>query len=1006
MTRAIREHYPARGRRGTRALLTALPLVVVPLAPLVGVPPAPAAAATREATRLDARPLASHAHPLAKGATLPRLNVSPAAPLFVVTTTTDPASCPAPGRSLSLRCAITAANQSATTGAKTIAFAIPRTDTGCAPQAVNGKAVRVCVIQPTQDLPAVTANQVTIDGYSQTGARANTDALADGDNAILTVRLDGAQDTTSAQGLLLQGVGDVVQGLSVTGFLGNFSLGGIVPNGAGSVVQGDFLGLTPTGGAAPNSNGVFTTNRPSPTLFARIGGVVASARNVISGNTNTGLSLESPGGTVQGNLIGVTPAGSAALGNGIGVFLFGNNGSLHAAIGGTAAGAGNVIGGNRTDGVLLLNDSGSTVAGNDIGTNARGTAALPNAGDGVQVKLSINGEIIGGTGAGARNVIGGNTGNGIELNGGSGTLVQGNWIGIGGAMAPLANAGNGVYLHSLSAVNTAERADMIGGTASGAGNTIANNGGNGVLIGSSPTDSATGGATVRGNAIYNNPLGISLNGEYPASCPNGPSSGPNDFFPCPTIAFATTGAVRGVAAPNSQVDVYLATEVANDGGHGEGTTYLGTARADGTGTWSLALAAGRVAAGQRVTATATGTGPANAAPETSEFGANVTVFAPVRPAVYVANGANSAVHSYALGATGNAAPLGTLAGAATGLNGTGGLALDPAGDLFVANQGASSVTAYAPQASGNVAPIATIAGAHTGLSTPDALALDASGRLYAANAPANAITVYAAGANGDVAPLSTIAGVDTGLSGPVALTVDGAGHLWVANQGANSLTEYAAGASGDAAPVATVAGPLTALNHPAGLARDVNGDLLVANQFGPSITAYPPNASGDVAPLATIAGPATGLDHPYGLDVDTAGRLYVANGLDNTITEYAAGATGNATPAATISGSATGLAGPTGLAVAPPLSILTVSLPRARVGRRYTAILRAGEGASPYRWSLARGRLPAGLRLSASGVIWGRPTEMGRWRFTVRVTDSAHPATTARQDLSIEVASA
>jgi len=76
------------------------------------------------------------------------------------------------------------------------------------------------------------------------------------------------------------------------------------------------------------------------------------------------------------------------------------------------------------------------------------------------------------------------------------------------------------------------------------------------------------------------------------------------------------------------------------------------------------------------------------------------------------------------------------------------------------------------------------------------------------------------------------------------------------------------------------------------------------------------------------------------------------------------------------------------------------------VGRRYTAILRAGEGASPYRWSLARGRLPTGLRLSASGVIWGRPTEMGRWRFTVRVTDSAHPATTARQDLSIEVASA
>jgi len=53
---------------------------------------------------------------------------------------------------------------------------------------------------------------------------------------------------------------------------------------------------------------------------------------------------------------------------------------------------------------------------------------------------------------------------------------------------------------------------------------------------------------------------------------------------------------------------------------------------------------------------------------------------------------------------------------------------------------------------------------------------------------------------------------------------------------------------------------------------------------------------------------------------------------------------------------------------------------------------------------LARGRLPTGLRLSASGVIWGRPTEMGRWRFTVRVTDSAHPATAATRAVSLGVA--
>ena len=72
-----------------------------------------------------------------------------------------------------------------------------------------------------------------------------------------------------------------------------------------------------------------------------------------------------------------------------------------------------------------------------------------------------------------------------------------------------------------------------------------------------------------------------------------------------------------------------------------------------------------------------------------------------------------------------------------------------------------------------------------------------------------------------------------------------------------------------------------------------------------------------------------------------------------------------------------------------PFAILTTKLPGGRVHRRYLARLRVAEGTTPYRWSLRRGHLPRGLRLSASGIISGRPSKPGRYAFTVRVRDSA-----------------
>ena len=75
---------------------------------------------------------------------------------------------------------------------------------------------------------------------------------------------------------------------------------------------------------------------------------------------------------------------------------------------------------------------------------------------------------------------------------------------------------------------------------------------------------------------------------------------------------------------------------------------------------------------------------------------------------------------------------------------------------------------------------------------------------------------------------------------------------------------------------------------------------------------------------------------------------------------------------------------------APPLSIATTSLPDATEGKNYAVSVAASSGFPPDTWSLSGGVLPPGLTLdSASGAIRGVPGELGRFAFSVKVTDSA-----------------
>lgn len=248
----------------------------------------------------------------------------------------------------------------------------------------------------------------------------------------------------------------------------NFFSAGVWLGGPGNFVEGSLIGTDVSGSVArPNFRGV-----GGPSAGNTIGGTVAAARNVISGNLFLGIDLTGAANVVRGNYIGTDASGTLALPNdGGGVSSFGSQNVF----GGTAAGAGNLISGNGFHGLEIAVGTGSLIQGNLIGTDAGGAAALGNGTSGTLGVVGVliggsDGNTVGGTAPGARNVISGNpataSGGGLAINpDSSGNLVQGNLIGTDttGTRA-LGNVGSGVLIRG--------EGNNVGGSAPGAGNVI------------------------------------------------------------------------------------------------------------------------------------------------------------------------------------------------------------------------------------------------------------------------------------------------------------------------------------------------------------------------------------------------------------------------------------------------------------------------------------------------------------------------------------------------------
>ena len=244
---------------------------------------------------------------------------------------------------------------------------------------------------------------------------------------------------------------------------------GIEIESSGDQVEGCYVGTDASGTAAvPNSGGGIVVDATGAT----IGGTASGDANVISGNEFFTIAIDATDCLMEGNKIGTNVGGTAAVPNfGDGILVF----AMGATIGGTAAGDANVISGNRGTGIDI--DAPCLVEGNDIGTDAGGTAAVPNSDNGIFVDAS--GATIGGTASGDANVISGNGGNGvgvyIGLSDATDCLVEGNKIGTNaGGTAAVPNSYDGISVFAPGAT--------IGGTASGDANVISGNGFDGIDI--------------------------------------------------------------------------------------------------------------------------------------------------------------------------------------------------------------------------------------------------------------------------------------------------------------------------------------------------------------------------------------------------------------------------------------------------------------------------------------------------------------------------------------------
>jgi uncharacterized repeat protein (TIGR01451 family) len=231
------------------------------------------------------------------------------------------------------------------------------------------------------------------------------------------------------------------------------------------------------------------------------------------------------------------------------------------------------IGGFTLNGIVLTEDNrfplgGNVISGNFIGTDASGTTAVPN---GTGIFGNSPGNTIGGTTPADRNVISGNTGNGIDFEESTGAttgpVIRGNFIGTDATgLKALGNGGAGINMVGFNGAT-------IGGTAAGDRNVIAASGGFGI------------GGVFNHAVIQGNFIGTGITGNAALFNPSVPSDasqrgGIRDNVPNITIGGTAAGAGNIIASQGEGIIVAPISAAIGDAliqGNAVGTNFDGTA---------------------------------------------------------------------------------------------------------------------------------------------------------------------------------------------------------------------------------------------------------------------------------------------------------------------------------------------------------------------------------------------------------------------------------------------
>ena len=529
---------------------------------------------------------------------------------IVVTTTVDSGEG-------SLRNAIISANNH--TGPDSITFNLQRTDRGF------NSSTNTWLVQPMSELPAIKDGGTIIDGTTQPGYSdkpvielngslvdsANGFSIESSNNVIKGFVINGFKEGVYdiwkgnyylGNGIRIQGEQNIIManyigvdykgslavenetnGIKISGgnntiannlISGNGDDGIHIDTGENNVISGNLIGTDATGNSAiANDRGIYAYGRKTT-----IGGLPAESRNILSGNSVSGIYVSSWYNNIIGNYIGTDISGHFAIPNKYDGIACGTYSSYNLIKKNLISGNGrNGISHGAFSGIVSGTTSHCQIFGNFIGTDATGTIMIGNDHYGIEFGFNTIDNIVGGVNEEKRNIISGNGKDGIKINAGRRHKIIGNYIGtdISGEK-DFGNAGCGIRIEwdAVGGVSTEGYYSEVGGSNLNEGNIICFNGKHGVQIYRDALQNL-----ISHNAIsQNQEQGID---NYWGG--NLELQSPSILSPDTTVEFKPT--VHGTSLPQVTIELYSDPHTPYD----EGFIFFGSTVSDLNGKWQVKM---------------------------------------------------------------------------------------------------------------------------------------------------------------------------------------------------------------------------------------------------------------------------------------------------------------------------------------------------------------------------------------------------------------------------------